>query len=119
MTECSICLEKFNKSSNKKIDFKTCQDDENTKVCTSCASKIILESCKEAKCMVCNVLWDKEFMCDYFTKKFINNDFKLHQEHYLYEQQIARLPDIQNLAVQRKQLNELKGQLNLIKKKRN
>ena len=88
MSVCSICIEKFNKSSNKKIECKTCKDDEETKVCTSCAKKYILENCKEAKCMVCNIECDKEFLFDYFTKKFINSDFKNHQEEYLYEKVI-------------------------------
>ena len=119
MSECSICLEKFNKTSRKKIICKTCLDDENTIVCTSCASKYILDNCRVAKCMICNVEWDKEFLFDYFTKKFINNDFKYHQEQYLYEEQIARLPDTQNLAIQRKQKNELKIQLDILKKEKN
>lgn len=118
MSECSICLEKFNKSLNKKIDCKTCEDNEDTKVCISCAGRYILENCKDAKCMVCNIEWDKEFMSDYFTKKFIDNDYKYHQEQYLYDEQIARLPDTQNMAVCRKKQNELKKQLNLIKKEK-
>ena len=118
MSVCSICIEKFNKSSNKKIEFKTCKDDEETKVCTSCAKKYILENCKEAKCMVCNIEWDKEFLFDYFTKKFINNDFKNHQEEYLYEKEIARLPDTQNLVIQKKYRKELNIQLDILKKEK-
>lgn len=109
MSDCSICCEPFNKSNRSKIVCKTCDNDE-TVTCRSCAIHYILDKPTEPSCMVCNVEWDIDFLCDNFTKQFINKDLKKHKENYLLDKQIALLPETQEYAENLKFINNLEKQ---------
>jgi hypothetical protein len=52
--------------------------------------------------MVCKIEWDQEFLCENFTKTFVNKELKVHRENYLYEKQMALLPETQEYAEQLK-----------------
>lgn len=119
MSECSICCEKFNRSTHRPVNCKTCASKE-TLACQSCAKRYILDQPTDASCMVCKVEWDQDFLCESFTKTFISKELKVHRENYLLEKQMALLPDTQHYAEQLKLLEGLSKQkeLLLIKKRK-
>ncbi len=118
MSDCSICCETFNKSNHRRIDCKTCESKE-TQVCQSCAKRYILDLPTDPSCMVCKIEWDTEFLCDNFTKTFINKELKVHRENYLLEKQIALLPETQDYAENIKLCDKLEKQKEeLMKEKR-
>ena len=106
--ECSICCENFNKSNRLKIQCKTCEDDNETFACRTCAKRYILDNNEPPSCMVCNIKWDTESLCEYFPKCFINKELKKHTENYLFEKQIALLPSTQKFAEQKKKIKDMK-----------
>lgn len=105
--ECSICCTNFNKSKNKKIECKTCKEDEEVKVCTGCAKRYILDKPTDASCMVCKVEWSYEFLSETFTKTFLNKELKEHRERYLLEKELAKMPETQKYAEKVKMVEEL------------
>lgn len=119
MSECSICCEKFNRSTHRPVNCKTCASKE-TLACQACAKRYILDKPTDASCMVCKIEWDQDFLCESFTKTFINKELKVHRENYLLEKQMALLPDTQQYAEQLKLLEGLGKQkeLLLIKKRK-
>lgn len=108
--DCSICCEKFNKTTRFKICCKTCVNDD-IRACQSCCKKYILDSSVYAKCMICNVEWEIEFLNDFFPKHFINNELKNHRENILLEKQIAKLPETQEYASGLKLIEGLNKQI--------
>ena len=117
MNDCSICCETFNKSDRSKINCKTCKNDEIL-VCRSCAKRYILEQPTDPSCMVCKVQWDQEFLSDNFTKTFVTKELKQHRENYLFEKQMALLPETQEYAEQLKLVKTLEKKKEEVYKKR-
>lgn len=113
MSDCSICCETFNKSTRCKIECKTCEDNE-TNVCRTCAKRYILDQPTDASCMVCKVEWDQEALSNYFTKVFVNNELKKHRENYLFDKQVALLPETQEYAEQLKFIRALEKQKQIL-----
>ena len=95
--DCSICCEKFNKSTHFKIECKTCEDTSIT-TCRACCKKYLIDNSISPKCMICKVEWDKEFLFDNFTKVFINKELKEIKENVLLEKEISKLADTQEYA---------------------
>ena len=116
MSECSICCEKFNKTTNAPVSCKTCTED--IIACTSCAKRFILENDNDPTCMICKVEWDIEFLNKSFTNKFINNDLKKHREQILFEKQLAKMPETQEYANSLKLIEGLKTQWELLNEKK-
>ena len=112
--DCSICCEKFNKSSHFKVECKTCEDDSMT-ACRSCCKKYLIDNSITPKCMICKVEWDKDFLFDNFTKIFINKDLKEIKENTLLEIEISKLPDSQNDAENAKIIKGLEKQILILR----
>ena len=112
--DCSICCEKFNKSSHFKVECKTCEDDSLT-ACRSCCKKYLIDNSITPKCMICKVEWDKDFLFDNFTKIFINKDLKEIKENTLLEIEISKLPDSQNDAENAKIIKGLEKQILILR----
>jgi len=110
--DCSICCEKFNKTFHSKVECKGCN--ETDVACrTCCQTYITTNSSQEASCMFCKTTWDRDFMNENLTKKFVANELKAHSENILMEQQISLLPATQPAAIVQKRLNELRIQIEL------
>ena len=107
--DCSICCEKFNKSTHFKIECKTCEND-NVIACRTCCKKYLIDNSINPKCMICKVEWDKEFLFDNFTKIFINKELKEIKENVLLEKEISKLPDTQEFAERMKLIRGLELQ---------
>jgi len=94
---CNICLENYNKKINNdnenyytgnKITCVKC----DYSSCTFCTTKYLLNSNNDAHCMNCKNPWDRNFLTQKFTKKFINVEYKKHRENILCEREKALLP---------------------------
>lgn len=119
--DCSICCEKFNKSTHFKVECKGCNTDDFA--CRTCCQTYILTGSEDPMCMFCKTPWDRDFMNNNLTKKFVDNDLKIFSENIFVERQISLLPDTQKDAIKEKnireitkKLNEAHSELNRIKK---
>ncbi len=113
--ECSICCETFNKSNRLKVDCKGCDGMEVGWACRTCCQTYITTNQKEASCMFCKSTWDRDFCNNNLTKKWVGNEYKIHLENILVEQQISLLPSTQPYALARKRQTELYRQIDLAK----
>ena len=111
--DCSICCEKFNKSTHARIECKSC-DDESIISCRKCCKKYLTDNSINPKCMICKVEWDYEFLNESFTKIFINKELKEIKENVLLEKEIAKLPETQEYAQTLKLRMGLEKQLSVI-----
>lgn len=119
--DCSICCEKFNKSNHSSVICKGCDNDNSA--CRTCCQTFILGGTRDPMCMFCKNPWDRDFMNNNLTKKFVDTDLKQFSENLFVERQISLLPDTQNDAMKYKKIKELSdkvteanSELNRIKK---
>lgn len=107
MNNCNICVETFNKSTRSKIMCNFC----DYTTCKTCCETYILSVSQKAHCMNCKKEWNRNFLVNNFTQKFINNDYKKHQEKCLLEKEISLLPATQPIIEEIKQKNALKKEI--------
>lgn len=103
--ECDICCETFNKSNFLKVPCKGCIEDKFA--CRTCCKTHILNSFNDPQCIFCKTTWEREFMNTYLTKKFVQNELKLHTENLFLERQTSLLPATQKRASQIKKSRDL------------
>ena len=87
----SICCEKINISNRKDIKCLYC----NYVACRECIAQFLLVNINEPNCMNCKKVWNREFLCNNFTKSFINNDYKDYRQKLLLDKEKALLPATQ------------------------
>ena len=90
MSECNVCVEKFNKTTRSIIKCK-CEYE----CCRGCAKTYLLGSTEGAHCMNCKVQWERKFLTDNFEKVFVNKVYKEHREQILYERELSLMPETQ------------------------
>ena len=91
MSECPICCEKYNKSSNKIV---TCYYDNcGFSACKSCTRTYLIGTTKDPNCMKCNQLWEQEFLIQNLNKTFCEKEYKNHRKDLLTEREISRLSE--------------------------
>jgi len=91
--ECSICCEKYNKSSRKPVGCGC-----GIEVCRECAQRVLLDTATNPQCMGCRRPWDSAFLAENFTKVFISKTLKEHRANVLFDREKAMLPEAQPLA---------------------
>lgn len=89
---CSICVERFNKSTHAPVKCPTCQ----AVACSSCTETYLLSGSQDPHCMSCRVGWTREVLdsCG-LTKKFVTQTYKTHRENVLFERERALMPATQ------------------------
>lgn len=92
--ECEICCEKYTKTKRKEI---TCPYCEYT-ACLSCYKIFILDS-DSSKCMSCDNEFTRYFLSRNLPASFMRNEFKIHRENVLLEQEKTLMPETQRFAV--------------------
>lgn len=99
MTECNICVEKFNKLTQKKVACMYC----SYEACRKCWETFILSE-PVAKCMNrdCTKEWTRKYLKDNFTNVFINGRLKEHKEEVLYSLEKSLLPATQIIVAREK-----------------
>jgi len=110
--ECDICCESFNNSTFLKVMCKGCSGDKFA--CRTCCKTYIINSFDDPQCIFCKTTWDREFMNTYLTKKFVQNELKIHTENIFLERQMSLLPATQKRASQIKKSRDLNDKRNEI-----
>ena len=91
---CSICCETINISYRKDIKCLYC----NYIACRECVAQFLLVNINEPNCMNCKKVWNREFLCNNFTKTFINNDYRDYRQKLLLDKEKALLPATQTIV---------------------
>jgi hypothetical protein len=121
-TECSVCVEKFNKTNHAHVTCPYCNFD----ACRSCSQTFILDK-TVATCMnnACNKEWTRKFLATAFTQKFVTGAWKLNRQKVLFEREKAMLPATQLLVEQqiakekiRARINDLDNQMDALRRQR-
>lgn len=92
MKSCNICTEKFNRSSRSEVkcycEFSACK---------TCWKTYILSIPDDAQCMSpeCNIKFNRKFLCDNFSKSFVNSDYKVYIENVLFDREKQYLAEVQ------------------------
>ena len=119
--ECAVCLDPYNKSTRTPVKCHSC----GYQACRQCYATFILDpSNTHPNCMNCHKEFQREFLVDNFTLKFVSKDWKEHRERTILQKERALLPTRQPVAemVRRKdelntECNELLEQMNALRAK--
>ena len=119
--ECAVCLDPYNKSTRTPVKCHSC----GYQACRQCYATFILDpSNTHPNCMNCHKEFQREFLVDNFTLKFVSKDWKEHRERTILQKERALLPTRQPVAemVRRKdelntECNELLEQMNALRMK--
>lgn len=108
--DCSICVEKYNESSRKKITCKC-----NFESCLKCVKTYILEkSHLKPHCMSCRTIWTLEMMQTYFSKYFMSKDYRQMREKILFEEEKTFFPDLLDEAKRLLDIEKLDKSMDLL-----
>ena len=94
-SECKICCEKYNKSNHVPIKCTSCEFE----ACRQCHATFIIDPSNAVpNCMNCHREFQREFLVQNFTQKFVTQDWKKHREHVMFQRERALLPTRQPVA---------------------
>jgi len=105
-TECSICLEPFNKMTRKAMSCEFCHHTS----CASCNKRYILESFQTPHCMSCRRECSLSFLVS-LGKKWCNEEYRAMRETMLLEHEKTFLPALQVRASYQKKYNQFDRKL--------
>ena len=109
--ECCICYDLYNKSTRIRITCPSCEFE----ACRQCHTTFILDASNPLpNCMQCHKEFQREFLVENFTLKFVSKDLKGHQERTILQKERALLPTRQPIAEMVKRKNDLSIQSNNI-----
>jgi len=107
--ECSVCLDLYNKSTRARVTCQSC----GYEACRQCYATFILDATNTLpNCMNCHKEFQREFLVDKFTLKFVSKDWKDHRERIIFQKERALLPTRQPVAEMVKRKNDLNTQSN-------
>jgi len=105
--DCSICIEKYNENTRKKITCKC-----NYEACLKCVKTYILDkSHLDPHCMSCRCIWGIEVIQSYFSKYFINKDYRQMREKILFEEEKTFFPGLQDEAKRLMDVEKIKEKI--------
>ena len=109
--ECRICFDTYNKSTRARVTCQSC----GFEACRQCHATFILDASNTLpNCMECHKEFQREFLVDSFTMKFVSKDWKEHRERVMLQKERALLPTRQPVAEMVKRKNDLNVQCNTI-----
>lgn len=119
--ECAICLDPYNKSTRTPVTCQSC----GYQACRQCYATFILDGSNTLpNCMNCHKEFQREFLVNNFTLKFVSKDWKDHRERIILQKERALLPTRQPIAemVRRKDVlntecNQILEQINALRAK--
>ena len=107
--ECAVCLDPYNKSTRTPVKCHSC----GYQACRQCYATFILDpSNTHPNCMNCHKEFQREFLVDNFTLKFVSKDWKDHRERTILQKERALLPTRQPVAEMVKRKDELNTECN-------
>jgi len=94
-TDCEICAEKYNRSNRLPVRCGFC----DYNACRSCCEVwIVSETIPCCMNATCRKEWNRKFIAENFTKKFMTTTYKNHREKILLDEQRALLPATQPIV---------------------
>jgi hypothetical protein len=84
---CTVCVEPYTKRDRKEIQCAKCQYTS----CCLCCQQYILSSINEAHCMNCKNPWDRSFLVNNFTYKFVKDEYTEFLSRILLEREKANM----------------------------
>lgn len=117
--ECQICFDTYNKSTRIQVTCPSC----GFNACRKCNETFILDPTNHIpNCMNCHKEFQREFLVDNFTLKFVSKDWKEHRERIMLQKERALLPTRQPVAemvrrkdVLTKECNTILEQINALR----
>lgn len=117
--ECQICFDTYNKSTRISVTCPSC----GFEACRKCNETFILDPTNHTpNCMNCHKEFQREFMVENFTLKFVSKDWKEHRERLILQKERALLPTRQPVAemvrrkdVLTKECNTILEQINALR----
>ena len=105
--ECSVCIDKFNKSTCSRVICIGC----SINICQKCCKRYIMESGDFAKCMSCKEPWSISFLFNNFSSTWINNEYKNHKENVINDRHNATVHQYQAHIISKKRELEYKKEI--------
>ena len=96
--DCSVCCESVHCTQCPYCNYVCC---------TSCLSTFLLGLSKDAHCMKCNKLWNREVLLHVLPKTFVNGKYKEHRENILFEREKSMFPDMQVVISRENKFEEI------------
>ena len=96
--ECSVCCESVNCSKCPYCNYACCAE---------CLSTFLLGLSKDAHCMSCNKLWNREVLLHVLPKSFVNGKYRDHRENILFEREKSLFPAMQVIISCERRFEEL------------
>ena len=107
--ECGVCIELYNKSTRVRVTCQSC----GYEACRQCCATFILDASNTLpNCMNCHKEFQREFLVNNFTQKFVSKDWKDHRERTIFQKERALLPTRQPVAEMMKRKNDLSAECN-------
>lgn len=95
MTDCSICVEKFNRSTHRSVACPYCQKT----ACHQCVQTNLLQNTVMVpKCMFCPAEWNMEFLRSTLSRSFMDKEYRDHQKNALLAEAEAHVGNFQQAA---------------------
>lgn len=95
---CSVCCETVDCSQCPYCNFVCC---------TECLSTFLLGLSKDAHCMNCSKLWNREVLLHVLPRSFVNGRYRDHRENVLFEREKSLFPVMQVVISREKKFEEL------------
>jgi len=106
--ECTVCCEKYNKTTHLQI---ACEHACAFEACKTCIRKYILGTTADPHCMQCHKVWSDKFLVKNLNVTFMRNDYRLHRTELLVQQQLSRLPETMAAAERTKRTRAIQTTL--------
>lgn len=114
--ECQICFDTYNKSTRNRVTCPSC----GFEACRKCNETFILDPANHIpNCMNCHKEFQREFLVENFTLKFVSKDWKEHRERLILQKERALLPTRQPVAEMVRRKDVLTKECNTILEKIN
>ena len=113
---CSYCYLPYTKRERKEVQCFHCKNS----TCLACIKTYILGNLFLARCLHCNILWDRQFLVNNLPKKFCDIDYRQHMIkvlHFRYENYLPYILKIMDIEQKKKNIeNKILFEKNEIKK---
>ena len=113
---CSLCYLPFTKREQKEVQCFHCKKS----TCFACIKTYILGNLFLARCLHCNILWDRQFLVNNLPKKFCDIDYRQHRIkvlHFRYEHYLPYISRIMEIEHKKKNIeNKILFEKNEMKK---
>lgn len=111
--DCSICTDKYNKTSRKPVQCTFCQH----KACMSCTKRYLLDTVHQPHCMNCRKEWSWDILSDTFPSSFLKEEYRAMRETLLFEEEKVFLPELMAEAERIKKMDTLEKQIKALELK--